>query len=86
MAKSPPIGMARTEYVMMQKATLTSLNNYQEKRYQMHGMYLISNSTLVRLITVPNTYNPRCTFFPHLAFFPKDGFGQGVFNEAPQNP
>jgi len=31
-----------------------------------------------------NTCNPGCTFFPHLTFFPKEGFGQGVFNEAPQ--
>jgi len=71
--------MARTDW-----AAPTNLNNYQEKRYQTRGMYLISKTTSVRLIIVPNICNPRCTFFPHLEFFPKEGFGQGVFNEAPQ--
>jgi len=84
MANSPPIGTTHTEYAKMLGVALTSLNNYQAKRYQIHEMCPISNFTSVRILTVPNTCNSGCTIFPHLAFFPKEGFNQGVFNEAPQ--
>ena len=85
MENSLPIGTTCTEYTRMPEVVLTNLNSYQAKRYQIHGTCPISNFTSVRILTVPNTCNPGCTLFPHLAFFPKKGFGQGVFNEAPQN-
>jgi len=66
MASSPPIGMARTEYVNMLEEERINLNNYQGKRYPIHGMCPISS-----FISVKGMYcNPRCTLFPHLVFFP----------------
>jgi len=56
------------------------------KKYPIHGMCPISSFTLVKhvLYHIETLVTLGVLFFLTRSFFPKEGFGRGGFNEAPQ--
>jgi len=86
MASSPPTRTTHTAYVKTREEEHIAWSIYLGKKYPTLGMCPISSFTLVKriLYNIETLITLGVLFFLTWSFFPKEGFGQGGFNEAPQ--
>ena len=82
---SLPIGTVRTAYVKMQEEEHIAWSIYLGKKYPIRGICPTLSFTSVKhvLYLIKTLVILGVLFFLTWSFFPKEGFGQGGFNEAP---
>jgi len=86
MVSSSPIGTTHTAYVKTHEEEHIAWSIYLGKKYPIRGMCPTLSFTLVKhvLYHIKTLVTLGVLFFLTWSFFPKEGFGQGGFSEAPQ--